>query len=639
MKNTISVRIADFLKSYPPFNLLEKEELRLISEEVTVQYNTRDEILFKQGDRCNDYFYIIQQGAVEIFQEENNKEITLDKCDEGDLFGLRPLFAGEKYSIGARSLEECILYLIPINTFKPMIAGNEKIGDYLLNSLASNTHAPFVKEISSQLQDSVQPSLDLTTEIHELQTVNYNKKLVSCDKETSVRDLAILMNTHQVGSVVILQEEQPLGIVTDKDIRVKIAAGDWDVNTPVEKIMNSPVICYPKSLTVAQAHLAMMKHSISHLCITKDGTPNTKALGMVSEHDLIVSQGNNPSFLMKAISRAKKTKELKKVRRNIMFLLERYTENNIPMAHISRIMFELNDATIKRCIDLSLKKLKTPPPCKFAWMSLGSQGRKEQLLHTDQDNAIVFEDQAPENYAEVQSYFLELAKMVNQRLHKLGFDYCPADMMASNPKWCLSESEWKAQFTKWMESPVSDHILLCQIFFDYDISYGELSLVNSLSDHILNTVSKHPLFLANLAKTALQNPSPLGFFRQFLLEPNGEYKDFFDLKKRAIMPITDAARLLILGYKVKNINNTFDRYDKLADLEPQNRELFLSASYAAKVLLKFRTKQGLMNKDSGRFIDLKTLTKEEKIKLKRCFNTLGDLQDMIKLRYKLVNFL
>ena len=639
MKNTIAVRIADFLRLYPPFNLLKPEELKTVSEEITVQYNTGNELLFNQGSPCSQYFYIIHQGAVEIFHRDKQQNITLDRCDEGDLFGLRPLFSGENYKISAKTLEECILYLIPIEVFSPLITSNQKIREYLLNSLASNTQASYSEDTKGITGPNLPdlPTATLPHDVHELQKVSYSKRLVACQKETPIKQLAETMNNNHVGSVIILDNDLPAGIVTDKDIRVKIASGDWDISAPAKNIMSSPVICYPESITIAQAYLAMMKHGISHLCITKDGTPNTKVIGIVSEHDLIVSQGNNPSYLMKAITRASKTKQLKKIRRKIMVLLEQYMDSNLPMTQVSRILFELNDATIKRCIALSLKKMGTPPPCKFAWLTLGSQGRKEQLLHTDQDNAIIFEDQDEDRYPEVQDYFLTLARAVNQRLLKLGFDYCPAEMMAGNPRWCLSESQWKEQFTHWVQTPTEEHILLCQVFFDYDISYGNLDLANALADHIFKTITNYPIFTTNLAKSALENPSPLGFFRQFLLERNGEYKDHFDLKKRALMPITDAARLLILGHKTKNINNTFERYDKLAELEPHNNEIFLGASYAAKVLLKFRTRQGLQNHDSGRYIDLKKLSKEEKIKLKRCFKTISDLQDLIKLRFKLVN--
>ncbi|MDX1334044.1 MAG: putative nucleotidyltransferase substrate binding domain-containing protein, partial [Robiginitalea sp.] len=154
---------------------------------------------------------------------------------------------------------------------------------------------------------------------------------------------------------------------------------------------------------------------------------------------------------------------------------------------------------------------------------------------------------------------------------------------------------------------------------------------------IFANVSKYPMFYYHLAAGALQNHSPTGFFRQFLLEQDGKHKDFFDLKRRALMPLTDGARVLILSHQVKSINNTAERFEKLAELEPNNRELFLSCSYATKALLKFRTKQGLANNDSGRFITLDALGKEEKVKLKRTFKTIKELQELINIRFKVSN--
>jgi CBS domain-containing protein len=266
-------------------------------------------------------------------------------------------------------------------------------------------------------------------------------------------------------------------------------------------------------------------------------------------------------------------------------------------------------------------------------MSLGSQGRKEQLLHTDQDNAIIFEDTKTANREEVRAYFLLLAKKVNKRLNKIGFVFCPADMMAKNPKWCLSVSEWKKQFSDWTSETGNDEILLCSIFFDFDITYGDANLTNELATHIFEITKNNELFISKLASSSLRSPSPFGFFRDFLVEQDGAYKDFFNLKQRGLMPITDAGRVLAIHYQLRNINNTADRFEKLASLVPENKELYLSCSYASKALLKFKTKHGLLQNDSGSFIELKVLTKEEKMKLKRCFKTISSLQELIKIKF------
>ena len=636
MNNTISERVADFLKRYPPFNLIKPKQLLEISSQVKISYLEKGQIVFNQGDEAHKEFFVVHKGAISLDRVIEEKSVTIDKCDEGDVFGLRPLIAKENYKMTALAEEESIIYGIPIDVFSPIGLKNIKVGNYLIESFATNTRNPYADEHKGRLfVDNVESIETEKPQFFELQPANYNKKIVTCKKDQPAMEIAQMMSGNRVGSVIVAENEIPIGIITDRDFRNKIATGLYPILTPASEIMTSPVICYAPNVTIAQAQVAMMKHRISQFCITEDGTPNSKLLGIISEHDIVVSQGSNPSVLMKAIKRTQRTKELKEIRKKITTLLQGYIKQNIPLTHTSKIITELNDATIKRVIELSLEKMETPPPVKFAWMSLGSQGRKEQLLNTDQDNAIVFEDVNEKQIEKTRAYFLQLAQKVNKRLNEIGFEYCPAEMMASNPKWCLSQSEWKKQFTNWITNPGNDEILLCSIFFDYDISYGDISLLNEISDHIFKTTKASPIFYVHLGKSVLMNPSPLGFFRQFLVEHDGQYKDFFDLKMRALMPITDAGRLLILSHEIKNVNNTSERFEKLAELEPENRELFLSCSYASKALLKFRTKQGLSRNDSGRYIELKSLNKEEKMKLKRCFKIIRDVQELIQLRFKL----
>ncbi|MDT0648384.1 DUF294 nucleotidyltransferase-like domain-containing protein [Zunongwangia sp. F260] len=639
MKNTISARIADFLKDFPPFSLLEEKHLLTISKEVKVIYMEKGKPVFRKGEKGHEHFYIVNKGAIDLQKiKENGEAETIDKCDEGDIFGLRPLFAKENYLINADTDEESILYAIPISIFKPIAESNSPVGNFLIESFASNTRNPYSPEHRGQLVTD--NSIEFKTDsMYELQPVPIVKRIVTVPPETTIRTAATLMSNKKVGSILITENELPTGIVTDMDFRTMVATGRLSIDTPVSEIMTSPVICYSRSITIAQAQLTMMKHNINHICITRDGTPNTKVKGIVSEHDIIVSQANNPSVLMKAINRASSTKKLKKVRNKIMQLLKGYLDHNIPLTHISKIIFELNDATIKRIINRCIEKMETPPPVKFAWLSLGSQGRKEQLLHTDQDNALVFEDVPEEKLEETKEYFLKLSKKVTKRLSIIGYEFCPADMMARNPQYCLSLQEWKEQFSDWIVEPGSDEILLCSIFFDYDISYGDVSLSNGLADHIYQEISSYKKFLTLLAASALRNPTPLGFFRQFLVEHDGENKDFFDIKKRAITPLTDAGRVLSLSHQVKNMSNTAERFEKLAQLEPGNKELYLACSYSSKALLKFRTKQGLLHKDSGRFINLQDLSKEDKIKLKRCFKSIKDVQELIKFRFEISSFI
>jgi CBS domain-containing protein len=638
MKNLISERVADFIKHFPPFNNLDTKSLHELSEQVLITYKEKNSIIFEVNEKPHIHFYVVHKGAITLTNPTANT--IIDYCDEGDIFGLRPLIANENYKLEARAHEECILYGIPIDIFRPMAKQNEEVSVFLMESFASNTRNPYSKNQKGQLY-GLESEEDSKKEIQlpDLQLARYSKKLISCSPRTTIQKAAELMTKKQIGSVLICSKGLAIGIITDKDLRNKVISGKQPITATVKSVMSSPVITYPKNLTITQAQMAMMKSNISHLVITEDGTPNSKALGILSKHDVMVSLGDNPAVLVKAIKRTRKIKKIKELRKSIMMLLNSYLDQNIPLGLTSKIISELNDTCIKQVVVISLAKMKHPPPVKFAWLALGSQGRSEQLLHTDQDNALVFEDVPEKDLPKTTNYFLNLSKKITQGLNKIGYEYCPAEMMASNPKWCLSLQEWKNKLSYWITNPGPNQVLMSSIFFDYSLAYGERELLDKMSDHIFKTVEKYPIFLVHLANGALQSPSPTGFFRQFLVEQDGQHKDFFDLKSRALRPLIDAARVLILSHSVKGISNTWERYEKLAELEPNNQELYLACSYATKALLKFRTRQGLLHHDSGRFIELEKLTKQEKMKLKRTFNAIKEIQELITLRFKVNNIL
>jgi len=637
MKNTISHRVADFLKGFPPFSFLHQSDLEKLSEQISIVYKDKDAVIFAENDKTHDSFYVVHKGAVAL--KKSTKNTVLDMCDEGDIFGLRPLLAQENYIMEAVAYEESILYAIPIAVFKPYALENRTVGNFLIESYASNTRNPYSDIHKDKLygDDLRHENLHSSKDSFDLQPIKYSKKIVTCSPSTTARDVAKIMNKKKVGAILIVDEMLPIGIITDKDLRNKIVTGDYSILTTAESIMTKPVITYPKKMTVTEAQMAMMKSNISYLCLTKDGTTNTKAVGILSKHDVMVALGNNPAVLIKALKRAKKVKEIKPIRARIMQLLQGYLDQNIPMTLIAKIITELNEACTTRVIEMSIEKMSTPPPVKFSWLALGSQGRSEQMLHTDQDNAIVYENVSEVFRDETKVYFLKFATLVNKGLFEIGYDYCPAEMMASNPKWCMSLDEWKNQVHYWITNPGKNEVLLSFIFFDYSLTYGDTAIVNELSESIFENVKANPVFYVHLVSGALQSPSPTGFFRQFLVEQDGANKDHFDIKRRALMPLTDAARVLILSHSVKSISNTAERFEKLAELEPNNSELYLSCSYSFKALLKFRTKQGLLHKDSGQFIALESLSKMEKIKLKRTFKTIKELQELISVRFNISN--
>ncbi|MFZ2430155.1 MAG: DUF294 nucleotidyltransferase-like domain-containing protein [Lutibacter sp.] len=638
MKNTIAERIYDFLKNFPPFDVLEKEQLFKIASNVKVTYIEKDNFVFKQEENPHEYFYVVKDGAIGLYRGMDNEQILVDICDEGDIFGLRPLIQNDLYLMSAKANEESVLYAVSVEILKEIIQTNEKVKKFLIASFSSNIKTPYAKGTNGQLFANIEMHTS-NTSFTEIQSAEFSKNPVTTLKTSTIKEAAQIMSDKRVGSILIVENKNPIGIITDKDLRSKIATGLVSIDESVTAIMSSPVKTFKQKITVAEAQIAMIKNKITHLCITKDGTTHSELIGVLSEHDIVILHGNNPSLLIKKINRAKEVTALKYIREKTSNLLLGYIEQNIPITFISQIISEINEAITIKAIELSIEEMDKEPPVKFGWLALGSQGRKEQLLMTDQDNALVFEDVSPDKYMPTKQYFLQLAKKVTEKLNVIGFEYCPANMMASNPNWCLSLSEWKNQFDTWIKSPTEDAIMMCTIFFDYDLVFGDKKLVNAMSDSIYESINSFEIFLNFLGRNALRNPPPIGFFRQFLVENDGAHKDQFDIKSRAIMPLVDAARLLILSHNVKDKNNTISRFKKLIKLEPKNEDLYLSCIDSFKILLQFRTNQGLKSNDTGRYVDLNNLNKFEKLKLKGCFKPISAIQELLNIRYNLAQMM
>ncbi len=629
--NTIAERIYDFLKAFPPFSMLTRNQLLAICKAVDIQYLEKDTDLFIAGKPIQNQFYVVKDGAIGLFREET--QALVDECDAGDIFGLRALMRKGDYKLSAKAIEESIVYSVSSELFEDYITTNPEASAFLMTSFASNIR--YIESNPIQRENQTEDIQDFFEE----QSADYSKNPIQCNSQTSIKTAAQIMTSKRVGSIVIVENNKPLGIITDKDLRTKIATGQVPIDDAVTEIMSSPVITYPENITVAEAQIAMIKHHITHLCITKDGTPNTDLKGVLSEHDIVVIRENNASVLVKEVKRATTAEQLQQIRQRAHQVLKRYIKQHIPITFATKIISLVNESITQRVIHLALADMPNSPPTSFAWLAIGSQGREEQLLLTDQDNALVFNTVNESEFAKTQNYFLELSKKITHGLNIVGFEFCPADMMASNPKWCLSVSQWETQFKEWITKPDQDNLMLCTIFFDFEYVYGDKDLVSTMAKGIFESIDSYDIFLNFLGLNALKNPPPLSFFRQFLVEHDGEHKDQFDIKARAMMPLVDAARLLILSKNIKTHNNTIIRYEKLAELEPQNKDIYLACLDSFKKLLRFRTEQGFLHKDSGRFIDLETLSKANRLELKSCFKAIKEIQDLIQTRFKLSQFL
>lgn len=638
--NTISLRIYDFLKNYPPFNLIDATGLQKLSASVVVRYFEAGQTIFHKNDPPGEYIYVVKEGSVVLRKEEQ----LIDICDEGDLFGVRSMLSRLPYVLTALVQEESLIYALPITDFEKELERTPAVSLFFAAGLASGQSV--VRTVRSDNTEREGQhhfrSHDKTNDFHlfrldEVMQQQKKSHLVFCKADTSIREAACQMSRARVGSILIVNEKQaPVGIVTDTDFREKVVTGRVSIEDQVSDIMSSPVVTSRPQVSVSEIQISMLQNRVHHLCLTEDGSDQSRAIGIITDHDLLLIQANNVSVLIKQVERARKIHELRYIRDKAEELLRRYMRQEVEIRLVTEMITAINDAIIRKAIQLSEGSLvyQRPEGVSYCWLSLGSEGRKEQLLRTDQDNALLY-DHLPGKEAAAKAYFLELSQRVNDSLMDCGFEKCPADIMASNPKWCQPLDGWKQHFSDWINQPDPNSLMHAAIFFDFRAAHGDVALAGRLFEFVKEQVAKQSLFIHHLAHNALMNPPPLSFFRNFVVEKSGEHKNEFDIKRRAMMPLADAARVLCYEQGIKGAASTMERYEALAVEDGSRQSIYRDAADSYGLLLELRTREGLLNQSSGRFIDPKNLNKIQRQSLRAVFETISEVQEILRHRFQL----
>ncbi|MFC3879551.1 DUF294 nucleotidyltransferase-like domain-containing protein [Algoriphagus namhaensis] len=642
MANVIVNRVSEFLKRYPPFSFLSEEDLEQVASEVQVSYFAKDELLFRQGQPAEAHFFVLKEGSIVLLEEKGERSEIKEVCDEGDVFGVLALLGERPYVLSARSDEESLVYCIPVSTFREILDRNGKVAMYFAAGFAAGqvvvraSTVPAGKPKAMFRNESRDHSLLIFSDESQ---VKYSKEVLTCPVELSIRDAAQQMTEKQVSSIVIVDDEKfPLGIVTDKDLRAKVLARGFSSQEKIARIMSSPVLTRKPESDFSELYLTMIKNRLHHLILTEDGTPQSPVKGILSDHDVLLSMGNSPAVLIHGLMNTFDPKEMHGIRDRAEDMLRYYLENEVAMDFVASVMTEVNDVIIRQAVSKAKQDLAKDFPgfdqLKFCFLSLGSEGREEQLLRTDQDNAIVYQDVSEAQKEQAQEYFLKLGTAIVEVLLTCGFASCPGNIMASNPEWVQPLSQWKKYFSDWILTPTNKALTSASIFFDFRRIVGSAELEEQMSQHIHEEIQKKQVFLSFLAKNALMNPPPLGFFKGFMVEKSGEHKNQFDIKARAMMPLADLARLLVLSHGLVGVNNTFKRFEKLAELEPKNASLYQEAGEAYEILMRMRALEGLKNKSSGRFIQPDSLGKLQRQLLKSTFSPISDLQELAEVRFQ-----
>ena len=457
---------------------------------------------------------------------------------------------------------------------------------------------------------------------NEIKTIDLNCTLAQANR--------FLINP-TINYLIVLRNTIPVGIVTKHLISNSAIKNIANSNELVSKIMDTHLISVQKNKPVLDTLIFMLKHNINSLLVMED----KKSIGVISQQDWLSVQINYPTRLIKNIREANSIKRLSQLRiesKKIIWETFVKEENAVSLTNIITV---INDAIGKRIHQLALSHMsiieKGAPPVKFAWIGMGSEGRKAQTIRTDQDNGIIFENVAPEKYEEVKSWFLEYAEIVVNGLHECGFPLCVGNIMATNPELCNSVDKWKEQFEFIITKANAKQLLEASIYFDFRCIYGENNLATELWDFLFESMKTHNFFMRHFSENLLEASRPpvrklawrLPNFLNITPPP-------FDIKREGTAPLDAAIRLLALHNEIKE-TNTLKRLQAILEKGNMPKALADSIHVAFDFILKLRFKlEFTMDteiKSLDHIVDPKGLSQIELRKLKDTLKTIYQVQD------------
>jgi signal-transduction protein with cAMP-binding, CBS, and nucleotidyltransferase domain/predicted metal-dependent phosphoesterase TrpH len=454
---------------------------------------------------------------------------------------------------------------------------------------------------------------------------------VFCDVRDPVSTGAERMTARGAGAAVVTAAGEPVGLVTDHDIRSRLVAAGLSPGSPLHSIMSAPLAAIDGRALVYEAILVMHEQDVDHLLVRDE---NGRVTGIVSNRDLLLFHRYSLAVLTQEIRHAASPEAVAEARRGLARLVKVLVEGGAKARTITRAVTAVTDAAMVRLIELAADA-DGPPPARFAFLALGSQGREEQTLATDQDHAIVYEDVPEADEPAVHAYFLRVGRFVSEGLALAGTPPCPGEVMAGNPRWCRPLQAWKATFAEWLRTAEPKDILELKIFFDFRPVHGDAGLARELRRHIDGVLAQEPPFLLHYAQYSLQYKPPLTLFKQIALEPGRGGHRTFSIKE-AMMPVVNFARLYAFRHGVAEVN-TIDRVHALRELGVLREELHDEAVAVYDLLMRMRLAHQIRALDGGEApnndIDPKELTHIEGSLLKQAFAQIGNIQKKLSFDF------
>ncbi|MCT7649490.1 DUF294 nucleotidyltransferase-like domain-containing protein [Aliarcobacter butzleri] len=581
-----------FLSNIHPFEVLTPSQMAMCIQHMDIAYYPKDTILISP-EKIPEHFFIIIKGSV---YEYSNENIVVMDYQHEDSFDSNSLIYG-KCDHTFKVNEELICYEIEKKTFLSLIEKNQEFKDFFLKDLVNKIQSLKDKEYTSQLSSFMIAKVGDTL-IHEACMVDENTKLIDAIEKSM---------QFKTSTIIVKKSDGGYGIITDSLLKVKVLLQGRDLTIPVRDIAIFPLLTIQKDDYLFEALTILIKRNIKRIGVTNN---NGEMIGILEQIDILSHFANHTYVIESKIKNANKVEDLKIASNEFLNIIKSLQAKGVKIYHISNLIGQLNTKVYQKLYSLVLPEELQKSACLIV---MGSEGRNEQIIKTDQDNALVIK-----NGIDVEQYRPYMQQLTNH-LVDLGYPPCEGNIMVSNPYWCKTADEYKTDITKWINSPDMKSYLNLAIFIDAFAVAGDKELLINLKEYLYNKIQSKDIFMAYFAKSTLAFDTPTTF-SSFMAKD-----DLINIKKAAIFPIVQGIRSLALKEKIKETTTI----KRIKILEARN---ILEKTKAAELIEAFEIASTLRLKNQLDCI-------QEGVALTNEINTndLGKIErDLLKESFKIV---
>ncbi len=585
-------------------------------------YFAPDEIILTPADGPPAFLYLIRQGRVSGKRTNPGLVETVFEMEPGDLFSLSASLAARPVAATYTSITDCFCLRLPAVALQSLSSRSQAFRDF------ANNRVWMLLEQSRQAMRNSLASKALHEQSLESRLGDLIRRApVVTSPHTSLREALTLVHEKQVGSVLITEDgREILGILTRDDVLSRVTLAGLSLDTPISAVMSKNVKSLTVDDTAEEAAIMMSRFRIRHVPILEQG----RIVGCISERDLFSLQRLSFDTISSAVRMAEDVSALQECAANIRKFARSLLEQGVKARQLTFLISHLNDVLTSRLVILLAHQHELDTD-DFAWIALGSEGRSEQTIATDQDNALIYVDRGE---AVLKDRYLSFAREVNDALDACGYPLCKGNIMASNPMLCLTQQEWRNRFAHWVEHGHPEDVLNAGIFFDFRSLVGNDQLLKVLRSEVTEMTATMPRFLKLMAEAALRNTVPLNWLGS-LDTKKIDNKQVIDLKMQGTAIVVEVARIYALAHRIEALN-TQERLaalGRLAGVPKKESMAWIAAfQYLQTLRLSIQLDGGIIG-DNPNALDVETLNAVDRTILKGSLARIRSLQQRLELDY------